>query len=81
MFYQQLQDRFSNLVTQNGLLDSPVSIQTKILKTVEAIGNPDRQDYPLLKGKEFLMEATFLEAKGQAYTDAPSEFSGQKVLG
>ena len=76
MFYQQLQDKFSNLVTQNGLLDSTVSIQTKILKTVEAIGNPDRQDYPLLKGKEFLMEATFLEAKGQAYTDAPSEFSG-----
>lgn len=76
MFYRQLQEKFLALATQNNLLDEEITIKTKILKTAEAIGNPDRQDYPLLKGKEFLMEATYGEARGQAYTDAPSEFTG-----
>ncbi|MEJ2202342.1 MAG: DUF364 domain-containing protein, partial [Desulfuromonadaceae bacterium] len=76
MFYQRLHECFLNLAKENGLLAKTVTFQTKILKTTEAIGNPGRQDYPLLKGKEFLMEATFMEVKGQAYTDAPSEFSG-----
>ncbi len=76
MFYRSLQEKFLMVATQNNLLDEDIAIQTKILKTAEAIGNPDRRDYPLLKGKEFLMEATFRGAKGQAYTDAPSEFAG-----
>lgn len=76
MFYRHLQDKFLSIATQNNLMDKEISIQTKILKTVEAIGTPDRQDYPLLKGKEFLMEASFGDAKGQAYTDTPSEFTG-----
>lgn len=76
MFYRRLQEKFLTIATQNNLLNEEITIQTKILKTAEAIGNPDRQDYPLLKGKEFLMEATYGDAKGQAYTDAPSEFTG-----
>ena len=76
MLYQRLQEKFLELTVANDLLDENIVIQTKILKTAEAIGNPDRQDYPLLKGKEFLMEATFRGARGQAYTDNPSEFSG-----
>jgi hypothetical protein len=76
MFYSDLQEKFMTIATHNNLLNEKVTIQTKILKTAEAIGNPDRQDYPLLKGKEFLMEATYGAARGQAYTDAPSEFTG-----
>jgi hypothetical protein len=76
MFYRRLQEKFLTIAAQNNLLDGEITIQTKILTTAEAIGNPDRQDYPLLKGKEFLMEATFRGAKGQAYTDTPSEFAG-----
>ncbi len=76
MFYQRLQEKFVELVRDKALMDDNVVIQTRILQTVEAIGNPDRQDYPLLKGKEFLMEATFHGARGQAYTDDPAEFSG-----
>lgn len=76
MLYRQLQEKFIALCEAHDLLEETVAIQTKILKTAEAIGNPDRQDYPLLKGKEFLMEATFRGASGQAYTDDPSEFFG-----
>jgi uncharacterized protein (DUF4213/DUF364 family) len=42
----------------------------------EAIGNPERKDYPLLQGKEVLLEADYRGFKGQAYTDSPSNFSG-----
>jgi Putative heavy-metal chelation len=76
MLYSRLQEKFIALAEDHDLLEEDVVIQTKILKTAEAIGNPDRQDYPLLKGKEFLMEASFRGARGQAYTDDPAEFSG-----
>ena len=76
MFYNRLQRKFFKLVNENDLFDQEITIKTRVLKPVEAIGNPDRDDFPLLKGKEVLMGAAFGKVKGQAYTDAPSEFSG-----
>ncbi len=76
MFYETLQEKFFRIVKENDLLDNEVIIKTRILKPAEAIGKPDRDDFPLLKGREVLMEATFLNVNGQAYTDAPSEFAG-----
>ncbi|MEZ4485415.1 MAG: DUF364 domain-containing protein [Syntrophotaleaceae bacterium] len=76
MFYQRLREKFVQMLRDKALLDDNVVIQTRILQTAEAIGNPDRQEYPLLKGKEFLMEAAFRGARGQAYTDDPAEFVG-----
>ena len=76
MFYETLQDKFRTLLESRGLLDREIQVEARILKPTEAIGTPDRQDYPLLKGKEVLMQASFGESKGQAFTDAPSEFRG-----
>jgi hypothetical protein len=76
MFYKRLQKAFLGLASLHHLLEEKVTVQTRVLKIAEAIGTPDRQDYPLQKGKEFLMEANFRGARGQAYTDTPSEFSG-----
>jgi len=76
MFYKVIYEKFLNLVTESQLLDKEISIKTHILKPTEAIGNPDRDDFPLLKGKEVLMEATFEGKKGQVYTDVPSNFIG-----
>ena len=76
MFYERLHERLLQIVEGNRLLDKEITIKTHILKPTEAIGDPERKDFPLLKGKEVLMQATFLGSKGQAYTDAPSEFSG-----
>lgn len=42
----------------------------------EAIGKPDRKDYPLLNGKEVMMEARFRGSFGQAFTDQPGLFEG-----
>jgi uncharacterized protein (DUF4213/DUF364 family) len=76
MFYDRLHEELQQLVEKNQLLDKEITIRTHILKPAEAIGDPERKDFPLLKGKEVLMQATFLGSRGQAYTDAPSEFSG-----
>jgi len=76
MFYESLRNKFLHLVEKQSLSDTMITIRTHILKPNEAIGNPDRKDFPLLKGIEVLMQATFLDMKGQAYTDNPSEFSG-----
>jgi len=76
MLYQELHKRFYELSTKKDLLNKKVIIKTKILTSEEAIGNPDRKDFPLLKGKEVLMSAQFMDSVGQAYTQAPSEFEG-----
>lgn len=46
------------------------------LSPEEAIGIPNRTDFPILKGKEFMVEATFRGAKGHAFTDMPGNFQG-----
>ena len=51
-------------------------VSARDLTPAEAIGKPDRNDYPLLKGKEVMMEARFLGAVGQAFTDQPGRFEG-----
>ena len=69
-------NKFKRIVESNGLADSRINVKMRPLKPEEAIGKPTRDDYPLLKGKEVLIEAAFLEAKGQAFTDEPSDFEG-----
>lgn len=51
-------------------------VSARHLTPEEAIGKPDRDDYPLLTGKEVMMEARFRGEVGQAFTDQPGEFKG-----
>ena len=46
------------------------------LTVKQAIGSPRRQDFPLLQGKEVMIEAEFRGSYGQAFTDKPGDFSG-----
>ncbi len=75
-FYGTLHELFSQTCQTHHLLDDGVEIRTRALKPEEAIGDTKRKDFPLLKGKEVLMEATFREKKGQAFTDAASDYTG-----
>jgi len=52
------------------------------LTTVQAIGRPETSDYPLLRGKEVLLEAAVLDGRGQAFTNSPVTFAGslQEVM-
>jgi uncharacterized protein (DUF4213/DUF364 family) len=80
--YTKLKTALIDLAKENGLLESEVNITAKILTPEEAIGKTERKDFPLLQGKEFLIQADFKNALGQAFTDAPSNFKGKlkKIL-
>jgi uncharacterized protein (DUF4213/DUF364 family) len=51
-------------------------VATRPLSTFEAIGSPEIDDFPLLRGKEVLMEANYRGSLGQAFTSAAGVFSG-----
>jgi hypothetical protein len=74
--YHSLQEKAYELAAFNKLLQGTVRVKAKVLSTEEAIGNPDEDDFPLQKGKERLMEAEFLDARGQAFTDRFGGFEG-----
>ena len=69
MVYEILKKYFSNLVLTHGLEGEEIRVMTRPLTAEEAIGTPKDDDYPLLKGRERLMEAEFRGSKGHAYTD------------
>lgn len=63
-------------VIKNNLISKEIAVNIKTLKPEDAIGQPQRKDYPLLKGKEVMIQAEIDGAVGQAFTDKPSEFRG-----
>ncbi|MHC1593251.1 MAG: Rossmann-like domain-containing protein [Methermicoccaceae archaeon] len=67
--------RFWELVDE-GMLDDKINVSTRALTSSEAIGNPERRDFPLLRGKEVLMQAEFRGCHGQAFTTMPCAFEG-----
>ncbi|SHI33994.1 Putative heavy-metal chelation [Dethiosulfatibacter aminovorans DSM 17477] len=75
-FYSNLNKKFKELVKSNNLENESIIIETRALKPEEAIGHTSRKDYPILTGKEVLMNAYFKECIGQSFTNAPSKFKG-----
>ncbi len=71
-------EMFIQILLSNNLMDEEIEvISAKTLTPYQAVGEPERDDYPILKGKEVLIEATFKDSKGQAYTDEPGSYKGK----
>ena len=68
--------RLAEIVAEKGLGDADVAVSVSVLTAEEAIGLPTRRDFPLIEGKEHLVEATLSGAKGHAFTDSPRGFRG-----
>lgn len=68
--------QLAEIVTKNKLNDAQVSVLVKTLTSEEAIGMPGRRDFPIILGKERVVEAEVLGAKAHAFTDSPGEFVG-----
>lgn len=65
------------LIEQNKELNSlEIVINSRALKNEEAIGNPEREDFPLLRGKEVLLQAEIDGSLGQAFTGDPIAYRG-----
>ncbi len=77
-----LQENLAQIVQQNDLGAKEIIVRAFPLSPEEAIGNPKERDYPLVRGKERLMQAEFQGAQGQAFTDMYGDFGGTlaKVL-
>jgi uncharacterized protein (DUF4213/DUF364 family) len=68
--------QLDKIATKNGLLNASVSVLVKTLTPEEAIGVPGRRDFPIILGRERVVEAEVLGAKAHAFTDSPGEFVG-----
>lgn len=75
-FYRELKQRFTELLKAEGILGAEVWIDTRALTPEEAIGMTKRKDFPIITGKDVMIQASCLDALGQAFTDAPSAFRG-----
>ena len=75
-FYKTLHDQFAFLVKEHKLDTKDIEIHVRTLSPEEAIGNPGRTDYPIMRGKEQMLQASYDGVLGQVFSDAPSSFSG-----
>lgn len=74
---EKLRERWWKRVREHQLEKTEITIKARPLTPIEAIGKPLRKDYPLLKGKEVMIEAEIKGFKGQAFTDEPLSFTGK----
>lgn len=68
-YYDEIKRKIREIIATNKIEDKTVEIKAKVLTPGEAIGNPEHDDYPLLKGRERLMQAQYKGATGVAFTD------------
>lgn len=68
--------KFLEIVRKNRLDHIKVSVLVKTLTPEEAIGEPGRRDFPIILGKERVIEGEVMGAKAHAFTDSPREFIG-----
>ena len=73
---EQVRARAIIIWDEAGIMDESVEVTAAPLTVEQAIGKPEGQDFPIQKGKEKLMEASFKGAKGQAFTDTYGDYRG-----
>jgi hypothetical protein len=76
LILQRLKEALSAIVTDHQLGGESVLVTVEPLSAAQAIGRPQRQDFPLLEGREVMIEAEFRGSFGQAFTDRPRGFAG-----
>jgi len=74
--YDMAKQYLKEIASSNRILQDRVSIRARPLSSEEVIGNPEEKDYPLLKGKERMIQAEFKGFLGQAFTDMYGDYEG-----
>jgi hypothetical protein len=75
--YDLLKKEFSKIVKEHNLETEDVIVMAVPLSPEEVIGNPEDKDYPLITGRERMMQAEFKGSPGQAFTDMYGNFNGR----
>jgi uncharacterized protein (DUF4213/DUF364 family) len=73
---RELKEKLEVIAASQRWGDEAVRVNIGTLSVKQAIGSPNRQDFPLLQGKEVMIEAQFRGSCGQAFTDKPNDFTG-----
>ncbi|MFW5887326.1 MAG: Rossmann-like domain-containing protein [Bacteriovoracia bacterium] len=71
--YDILKNDLSSLAKKHNLYEKTISVRVRALSAEEAIGNPEDKDYPIIFGREKMIQAYFGKSKGQAFTDEYGE--------
>ena len=74
--YEILKKRFQEVLKEHQIENDHLSVSCRSLTPEEAIGKTKRTDYPILTGKDVMIQAEYKGFRGQAFTDAPSSFEG-----
>lgn len=75
--FGRLRNRFDEILRRYHIEDDAVDITCRSLTPEEAIGShTKRKDFPILTGKDVMIQAEYRGCKGQAFTDAPAEYHG-----
>lgn len=74
--YDKLKAELAKILEENNLSEETIFIKSKTLTDQEAIGITERKDFPILTGKEIMLQAEFKGSVGQAFTSAPTVFKG-----
>jgi uncharacterized protein (DUF4213/DUF364 family) len=77
--YEKLREYFITLIKENHLATQEIIVRAKPLTSEEAIGNPEDKDYPLIVGRERMMQAEFRNTFGQAYTDMYGNYADKLI--
>lgn len=72
---QTLKDGLSRIIEEYDLGASQIDITCRALTPEEAIGTTHRKDFPILTGKEIMIQALYRGSAGQAFTDSPAVLS------
>ena len=75
-FYWDLKAKFEHALSNHGIGNEPVTVTCRALSTEEAIGHTKRRDFPIITGKDVMIQAQFRSSFGQAFTEAPMTFQG-----
>ncbi len=80
--YDRLKTALKAEVQRHNFAGQKINIHCKALSAKEAIGTPEQDDYPIIRGREVMVEADFRGAKGQAFTDEyeSAEYSVEDLL-
>ena len=69
ILFARLSEALREQALRHGFMEEEVSIQVRPMTPEEAIGSPDERDYPIITGRERILEASFKAEKGHAFSD------------
>ena len=73
-----LRHRFGEVLRRYDIEDDAIDVVCRALTPEEAIGShTKRRDFPILTGKDVMIQAEYRGFKGQAFTDAPAAYHGR----